>query len=527
MSVESPNRFTTTTGRIGSRWVVETTTGPVKGHAANGAVAFRGIPYAEQPVNDLRFRRATAKEPWHGVLVADRSGDYCAQWRNPRTGWIGSEHCLWLNVVVPRQTEAHRAHNDRIIDPEARRPVVIYLHGGGNVHGSAGEPLLSGEYFANATDCVYVAVNYRVGILGQLALGNADSLDADRFDSNTGLSDIMTAIEWVHANAAAFGGDPDRITVMGESSGGAMVTALTAAPRIHGLVAGFIGQSPAAAMVHTPGLAGMLADHALEILHGSDDGKRPRPEGTGTDLLDASPQGLAWLTEQLNAWSWGRAGIAGGFAPVIDDLLPRHPLEPGAQFDVPLLLGTNLDEYVLMRWSYPRRKVFEQQARDFAESLDPQYGPGVLTGLYNSGRGRGDAGRFLGDALFTAPSIRMATQHPSSRAWLYRLDMSTPSLDISGIGATHALDLPILFGRYDSGRGPGALLLGGRDRMRATTAAMQPRWRRFIHEADPGWEPYADSYVTQIFDGGERSVPDPDPALREAWAPVSLTGMPA
>jgi para-nitrobenzyl esterase len=526
MRSDSLDRLTTT-GRVSDRWIVETTTGPVKGHAANGAVAFRGIPYAEQPVGDLRFRRAVAKEPWHGVLLADRPGDYCAQWRNPKTGWIGSENCLWLNVVVPRDAAGAGGAGGRVIDPDAGRPVVVYLHGGGNVHGSAGEPLLSGEYFAGATDCVYVAVNYRVGILGQLALGNADDLDPDRFDGNTGLSDIMTAIEWVHANARAFGGDPDRITVMGESSGGAMVTALSAAPRIHGLVAGFIGQSPAAAMVHTPELAGRLADRALKILRDDDDGGRPRPEETGTDLLTASPQGLAWLTERLNAASWGNAGIAGGFAPVIDDLLPRHPLEPGAQFDVPLLLGTNLDEYVLMRWSYPRRSRFEHEAQDFAALIDPTHGPGVLADVYNNGHGRGDAGRFLGDALFTAPTQRMAAQHPSRRAWLYRLDMSTPSLNISGIGATHALDLPILFGRYDSGRGPGALLLGGRDRMRATTAVMQPRWRRFIHDGDPGWEAYADGYVTQIFDGGEESVADPDPAVRQAWAPVSLTGMPA
>ncbi|AGP31940.1 carboxylesterase family protein [Corynebacterium terpenotabidum] len=516
----SPNHISTTSsGR--DPWTIETTTGAVRGHQVNGAVAFRGIPYAEPPTNDLRFRRAVAKDPWHGVFIAARPGDYCAQWRNRSIGWIGSENCLWLNVVVPRPNT-----RGPVVSAAARRPIVIYLHGGSNIHGSAAEPLLSGEYLAAATDAIYVAVNYRVGILGQLSLGFADDLNPDRFASNTGLSDIITAIEWVHANASAFGGDPDRITVMGESSGGAMVTALSAVPRVKDLVHGFIAQSPAAAMVHTPDDARRVADMALKILRADDDGKTPRPEGTGKELLTASAEGLAWLTEKTNAAAWGRSGIAGGFAPVIDDLLPAHPLTPGAQSDIPLLIGTNLDEYVLMRWSYPSARTFRTQAQQFAEMIDPSSAPGVLDGLYGSGKRRGDAGRFVGDALFTAPAMRLASQHPSGRSWMYRLDMSTLSLNLSGIGATHALDLPILFGRYDSGRGPGALALGGRERMVATTAVMQNRWKRFIHDGNPGWDAYPDTLATQLFDGGEKTVVDPSPALREAWAPVTLTGMP-
>lgn len=369
MCDELPNRISTGVSAH-DPWTVETTTGAVRGHQITGAVAFRGVPYARPPVGELRFRRARPRDPWRGVLLADRPGDYCAQWRNRTVGWTGSENCLWLNVVVPRPDG-----RSPVIDTGANRPVVVYLHGGSNIHGSAAEPLLSGEHFAAATDAVYVAVNYRVGIFGQLALGFADDLDPGRFDSNTGLSDIITAVEWVHDNAEAFGGDPHRITVMGESSGGAMVTALSAVPRMKNLVHGFIAQSPAAAMVHTPDGARRAADMALEILRSDDDGKKPRPEGTGKDLLTASPEGLAWLTERTNDAAWGRCGIAGGFAPVIDDLLPAHPLTPGAQIDIPLLIGTNLDEYVLMRWAYPSARAFATEARDFAETIDPDRAP--------------------------------------------------------------------------------------------------------------------------------------------------------
>lgn len=500
---------------VTDHWTIDTTTGRVKGHTVNHGVAFRGVPYAEPPVGDLRFRRARPKTPWSGTFTADRSGDYCSQWRNPRQGWIGSEDCLWLNVVVPQSgTDGGGTGGGGAIDPEANRPIVVYLHGGSNIHGSAREPLLSGEYFAAATDAVYVAVNYRVGILGQLSIGHADALDTDRFETNPGLSDIITAVEWVHDNARSFGGDPSRITVMGESSGGAMVTALSASPRMDGLAAGFIAQSPAAAMVHSPDQARDLGNTAMDLL----------ADTTDRDPLTTSARNLAWVTEKLNAASWGTVGISGAFAPVIDDLLPRHPLQRGAQLDRPLLVGTNLDEYVLMRWNRMTRRNLQTQAQGFASLIDPEHAPRILSSLYSDGRRRAEAGRFVGDALFTAPSMRIADQHPSGRAWMYRLDMSTPSLDVTGIGATHALDLPILFGRYDSGRGPGALALGGRSRMSATTQVMQHRWKNFIHHGDPGWEPYDAGFATQIFDAGETTVHDPEPELREAWSAVALTG---
>lgn len=504
---QGPN---TPVSTVAEHWTVETTTGRIRGHSANHGVAFRGIPYAEPPVGDRRFRRARPKQPWSGTFTADRPGEYCSQWRNPRQGWIGSEDCLWLNVVVPTT-----GTTGTVIDREANRPVVVYLHGGSNIHGSAREPLLSGEYFAAATDAVYVAVNYRVGILGQLSVGHADALDTDRFETNPGLSDIITAVQWIHANARAFGGDPTRITVMGESSGGAMVTALSASPTMEGLAAGFIAQSPAAAMVHSPAQARDLGNTAMNILADTTD---PNP-------LTTSHENLAWATEKLNAASWGTVGISGAFAPVIDDLLPRHPLEPGAQLDRPLLIGTNLDEYVLMRWNRMSRRNLQAQARGFAELIDSDRAPEILASVYSDGRRRGAAGRFVGDALFTAPSMRLAAQHPSARAWMYRLDLSTPSLTVSGIGATHALDLPVLFGRYDSGRGPGALALGGRDRMAATTKVMQSRWKHFIHHGDPGWEPYSPDFATQLFDAGEDTVHDPEPELRTAWESVRLTGV--
>ncbi|QRP14267.1 carboxylesterase/lipase family protein [Corynebacterium kroppenstedtii] len=535
-------------------WIVETTTGPIKGHAETGVVAFRGIPYAQPPRGELRFRRAQPVEPWTEPLIADHPGDYCAQYRNKSVGWVGSEGCLWLNVVVPNtaartgdgRSDQRRPH---MINRNARRPIVVYFHGGSNVHGSANEPLLTGQYFAQAMDAVVVAVNYRVGILGQLSLnytadiakadntahtgadgsaGTVSTKSATRADSNPGLSDLVTAVRWVHDNAEAFGGDPARITIMGESSGGAMVTALTALPELRGVIAGAIAQSPPVAMVHSPAAAGRWADRA-------------RAENPGLNGIPAME--LAHLTERLNVINDEYLEFSGPFAPTIDgDLMTRHPLavpQPSSQephderrkaptddgtpaANIPLLIGTNADEYLVMRWERMSTRAQRARIRRLAQSIGGD-APDILAEFYRGGRTRAECGRFAGDALFLASSLQLASRWPQGKAWMYRLDMLTPSLRLSGLGATHALDLPLLFERYDSGKGPDALYLGGHDQMRATSAVMQSRWKNFIHSGNPEFPPFSDGFATQIFNAGEHTAEDPSGELRRAWSDVDLT----
>ena len=241
---------------------MNTTTGPVVGHAETGVAAFRGIPYAEPPTGELRFRRARPKEPWSTPLLATQSGSPCIQIRNADQGVIGSENCLWLDVVVPRDPSSRSA-----VDASARRPVVVFFHGGSNAFGSAANRLYSAQYLAMALDAVVVAVNYRLGVAGGMSLSYGTSqsdVPADRFDTNTQLSDGITALTWVRDNAEAFGGDPHRIIAMGQSSGGALVSSLTAVPQLENVIAGVIMLSPPLAMVHHPDLAALWA---LSLIH--------------------------------------------------------------------------------------------------------------------------------------------------------------------------------------------------------------------------------------------------------------------
>lgn len=208
----------------------------------------------------------------------------------------------------------------------------MHLHGGSNVHGSAADPQRSGEHFAQATDSIYVGVNYRLGMFGQLFFG--EDFDDERIDTNAGLSDIIEALRWIQANARAFGGDPERITIFGESSGGAMVTALMTSPALEGVIAGAIAQSPAGAMVHTPDNAKYWREQAvaeLARIRGlveKDKAKAEVPETGGLsidDLFGATATELGEITEALVAHNLRYA--PGG----IRALRPHRRRRPAAQ----------------------------------------------------------------------------------------------------------------------------------------------------------------------------------------------------
>jgi len=492
-------------------WTVNTTTGPVVGHAETGVAAFRGIPYAEPPTGELRFRRARPKEPWSTPLLATQSGSPCIQIRNADQGVIGSENCLWLDVVVPRDPSSRSA-----VDASARRPVVVFFHGGSNAFGSAANRLYSAQYLAMALDAVVVAVNYRLGVAGGMSLSYGTSqsdVPADRFDTNTQLSDGITALTWVRDNAEAFGGDPHRIIAMGQSSGGALVSSLTAVPQLENVIAGVIMLSPPLAMVHHPDLAALWANRLFD--------KCQNPVAVDSHTIWKLSGGI--LQENVENLEFG-----GPFAPVIDgDLLPRHPLEitpdaPGVGGKVPLPIGTVSHEYYFMRLRKVSTTTQRRHAQTFAESIGPNAAE-VFRDMYRNGRSRTECAELFGDALFWGPSIALAEQWSPSNVWMYRIDASTPFFKALGLGATHTWDLPLLFGRYDAGMASKAFTFGGLDRIKETTAAMQRRWRDFIHDGNPGFTPYADDRSTHIFgDDGETTVNDPRHDMREAWSSVDF-----
>ncbi|MBV8928403.1 MAG: carboxylesterase/lipase family protein, partial [Mycobacteriaceae bacterium] len=198
--------------------VIETTHGPVRGSDNGRVTAWKGVRYAAPPLDELRWRAPQPPQPWTEIADATRPGPVCPQPQLPGVpldlGAPQHEDCLTLNIWASSGTA-----------PGDAKPVMVWIHGGAYVLGSASQPLYDGTLLASGGDVVVVTVNYRLGALGFLDLSSLNT-PTQRFDTNIGLRDVVAALRWVRANIAAFGGDPDRVTLFGESAGGGVVTTL-------------------------------------------------------------------------------------------------------------------------------------------------------------------------------------------------------------------------------------------------------------------------------------------------------------
>jgi len=237
--------------------IVETHCGRLEGREEAGLQLFRGIPYAKPPVGARRFGAPEPVSPWAGVHKAFEFGASAPQQSMllPLPGMsVGAmdEDCLSLNVYTPSADAG-------------RRPVMVWIHGGGFVIGSGSQPIYDGAPLARRGDVVVVTINYRLGLLGFLYLKD---LCPDLRDTvgNAGIRDQVLALEWVRDNVAAFGGDPGNVTIFGESAGGMSVGTLLGMPAARGLFARAVPQSGAAHNVHSRETATKVAAHFLEEL---------------------------------------------------------------------------------------------------------------------------------------------------------------------------------------------------------------------------------------------------------------------
>lgn len=482
--------------------LVEAPCGPVRGIEKSGIAGFRGIPYAEPPVGRARFAAPEPARRFEAIFHADSYGPAAPQRRSlpeplselSRLMRSFSEDCLNLHVWTP--------------DVRGRRPVLVFIHGGGFIIGAGAQ--YPGDDLARRGDAVVVTLNYRLGLFGFNAFAELFAGD-DRFAANAGLLDQRLALEWVRDNIAAFGGDPDRVTIAGESAGAASVAFHLVAPRSQPLYAQAILQSGTLNLFYTRERAAAVSRDVLRILSPKEDPER-------LFRLDHTAFAVA-----MRSLADKHTGILS--RPYLDGAeLPETSLPAlyGAMKPVPLLIGTNRDEFSL----FSELSMFRIDSRKAALAKWVESAAGAeaarrVARHYPDDRdGRIDFGT---DLLFRMAAIHQADDH-SGRAptFMYRLDWEAKGL-MSRLGATHSVDLPLLFEDFlKPFRGVYLGVLPDH-RRQALAERMRGHWMRFVNEGRPGedWPAYdTTTRKTKIFAARDRVLPDPEGVRRVAWLGV-------
>ncbi|GAA1952446.1 carboxylesterase/lipase family protein [Microbacterium aquimaris] len=484
----------------------DTKTGRVRGlwrHVdGTRSAAFLGVPYAEPPVGDLRFAAPAPREPWPGERDATAFGPTPQRVDGGDTlipePAVSGEDTLSVNVFTPAPDDA-------------RRPVIVYIHGGGYVSGSPASSWYDGAAFAR-DGVVTVTMSYRLGFDG---FGHVPGAPANR-----GVRDWIAALEWVRANIAAFGGDPDRVTLAGQSAGGGAVLTLLTVPAARGLFHAAWAMSPAVADV--PGETSRTLSAKIAQLAGVPatlDGFHTIPR---EDLPDLERR--AALPETDSKLEIARALIedALSWGPTVDGELVTRPaveaIEDGAGGDVPLVIGS-LDDEMTFITADARRAL----------RLVP---PGLALRLLGVDRDRrrhylavnteqrrkGTAavlGRYLGDVVFRSLVARVARAREGAEAptWVYRFAWASPTKG----WALHCLDVPFWFDVLDAER---VEVVAGATPPRSLAAAVHGGAAAFARTADPGWRPWSEAPgATRVF-GGPPANPEVIPDGYRSVAPL-------
>ncbi|OLE35283.1 MAG: carboxylesterase [Ktedonobacter sp. 13_1_20CM_3_54_15] len=488
---------------------VRTRQGAVHGSAVDGVAAFKGVPYAAPPFGPNRFQPPRPAESWDGVREALTYGPTAPKAPSvppydvllPEIAIEGSD-CLNLNIWSPDLGQA-------------RLPVMVWVHGGGFANGSGSWPTYDGTRFAR-DGVVCVTFNYRLGADGFLSLGDGIA--------NLGLLDQIAALTWVQENIAAFGGDPENVTVFGESAGGMSVATLMAMPRAKGLFRRAVAQSGAGHHTISPATAQRIGQYLAEKL-----GVEPTRQAIGTVPVNRLVQAQQELSSEISAKPslarWGEvAANLMPFEPVIDgDLLPARPIDSiaaGASADIDVLIGTNADEW---RFFLVPPGMLNAINEEMLSRAVAAYALPVTETLatYRATRKDATPGDLLAaigtDWFFRIPAIRMAEAHAQQddgATFMYEFAWQPPTFD-GRLGACHGLELPFVFDNLDKEGFEG---LVGSNPPQQVADAMHASWVAFATNGNPGWPQFdLKRRATMRFDTTSELVEDPLPAERLLW----------
>lgn len=481
--------------------VAQTANGKVAGYIQDGVTIFKGIPYAKAN----RFEAPVQADSWEGIRSCRQYGPVSPQ--GARSGWandeiafafnwndgVQGEDCLRLNVWTP-------ALDSR------KRPVMVWLHGGGYSAGSGQElPSYDGTSLAFAEDVVVVSINHRLNVLGFLDLSAYGEKYAK--SANAGLLDIVASLKWVRDNIAAFGGDPSNVTIFGQSGGGGKVTTLLATPCAKGLFHKAIVQSGSMlrtmeskysrkigiATVRNLGLDASSIDKISEVPYG--------------ELLAAGEKAIAQVKAEAD-----RDGVASfifGWAPTVDGaVLPSQPFDPQApamSADIPMIIGTTRHEFSMTTYVPALRNAGREEVIGI---LKGRYGEGTerfLELFAKAYPGSKPADMLDADFVFRPSAIEQALRKSLQGAapvYMYMFNWESPVLD-GILRSTHCMEIPFVFNNADRH----ASMTGGGTQAMELASKMSHCWAEFARcgkpsaEGLPEWEPFeAEKRAVMFFD---------------------------
>ena len=484
--------------------------GMVLGTASADAAITRylGVPYAAAPVAGLRWRPPQPVVPWQGILETVNAAAACPQ-PLPKPGSFyqkeffltserQSEDCLYLNIWTPARGQAEKL------------PVMVWFHGGGFAQGSGSLPSFEGESLARH-GVVVVTINYRLGPLGFLALPALDQESPDHVSGNYGLLDMVAALRWVQDNVAGFGGDPDNVTIFGQSAGALGVNAMMASPLAHGLFRRSIIESDPMFGMNDP----------MQTLAQAEQGGEKFAGAVGANGL--AELRMVASTELVRVM--GSSAVAFGLRPNVDGHVLPHDLPEmiASHRDngTAVLIGTNYDEGTQLLPATTPDGLAALAHRRFAAQ------GGGIAGLYNGAdadRATAAQDRMQSDYLLAASARQaLVVAERGEPAFVYRFTRLAPGSDPIKVGAFHSAELAYVFGTQASIERPWSA------RDRELSQQMQHYWTNFAKSGNPNgeglpaWPRFAAS-EQQVMELGDvtRPIPVLDPQ-RKALFDVYLT----